>query len=168
MVVQSRSGIVHTKATMSSNNEDDIPDEEDVPDPPTTDSRVPRFSNFRRQGMFGTKGIASAMKGQPKKAVAKAVAKVLPGTHGRLDPYRPTRQFYGKFLREKGKPPGGLGEDEWDKIYNCADSKIYVYRVNRNKNLSKKARESGMTRDLAIDMLIERGILPFDYVDYDV
>jgi hypothetical protein len=83
------------------------------------------------------------------------------GTHGRASPYQPTPQT-GKFGETRGNPPAGVTEEDWMKAYNRADSQIY-------KSVKKEdwiaARGTGETRDGAIDDLIMRGMLAFNFQD---
>jgi hypothetical protein len=58
-----------------------------------------------------------------------------------------------------------MTEDEWIQAYNRADDKI---RKSAGKNKAAGARESGVTRDAAINDSIERGMLDYNFVDTDV
>ncbi len=91
------------------------------------------------------------------------------GQHGRAVPYQPAPQENGKWKATRGKTPNGVNEVDWIQAYNRADDKI---RKSVGKSVGKKkaagARESGKTRDAAIDDLIERGMLDYNFVDTDV
>jgi hypothetical protein len=87
------------------------------------------------------------------------------GHHGRAQPYEPTPQENGKWNATRGKTPNGVTENEWINAYNRADDKV---RKSVGKNKPAGARESWETRDAAIDDLIERDMLDYNFVDTDV
>ena len=58
-----------------------------------------------------------------------------------------------------------MTEDEWIQAFNRTDDKV---RKSAGKNKAAGARESGETRDAAINDLIERGMLDYNFVDTEV
>ncbi|PMD18895.1 hypothetical protein NA56DRAFT_208848 [Hyaloscypha hepaticicola] len=87
------------------------------------------------------------------------------GHHGRAQPYKSTPQEKGKWKATRGKTPNGVTEADWIQAFNRADDKI---RKSLGKKKAAAARESGETRDAAIDDLIQRGMLAYNFVDTDV
>lgn len=58
-----------------------------------------------------------------------------------------------------------MTEDKWIQAYDRADDKV---RKSAGKNKAAGARGSGETRDAAINDLIERGMLDYNFVGTDV
>jgi hypothetical protein len=87
------------------------------------------------------------------------------GHHGRAQPYKPTPQEKGKWHATRGKVPNGATEQDWIQAYNRADDKVRK-SFGKKKAACKKAagaREIEETRDAAIDDLIERGMLDYNF-----
>jgi COMPASS component SPP1 len=62
--------------------------------------------------------------------------------------------FKYKYSQASPTPPG-VDDTDWNKIYTAADSRMYN-KHGKNANNSKKFRESGETRVLALSMLKEK------------
>ena len=94
-------------------------------------------------------------------------ARVYPApTHGRPSPYNPTLQHGLAFPKERGNPPAGVGAAVWAKAYNCANSYVYDREaISTRIAVAKQARQDGLIRDLAVEKLIEKGVLSKDFVD---
>lgn len=56
---------------------------------------------------------------------------------------------------QDGGCPDGVSEEEWNKIYTAADSRIYN-KHGKNANASRIRRQTGETRELALAMLLDR------------
>ncbi|PMD38877.1 hypothetical protein L207DRAFT_567228 [Hyaloscypha variabilis F] len=87
-------------------------------------------------------------------------------SHGRTSPYQPTGQKGGHYPKLRGNPPPNIGGDEWDKLYNCANSWRYARSPDDTQvEDAKAARENGSTRDFAIEGLILANRLPVGFID---
>jgi hypothetical protein len=94
--------------------------------------------------------------------------------YGRAQPYKPTPQpILPKlpFRHDRGNSPPGVNSDTWATIYHSADSYMWTMfqkgKGGRESKISKTARKEGRTRDRAIFKLIERQVLPQNFVDSD-
>lgn len=74
------------------------------------------------------------------------------------DPLRPLSNnhpgYHYKHFEARPSPPG-VDDIEWDRIYVCANSRIYT-RCANNIASTKKARQSGETYQVALEVLEER------------
>lgn len=62
-----------------------------------------------------------------------------------------------KFKYSESKPtPTGVDDAEWDKIYICANSRMYSKHFNNDITPTIKARHDGRTYKLALEILEER------------
>lgn len=57
--------------------------------------------------------------------------------------------------KDSGDVPEGLTQKQWDGIYNAADSYMYNF-LKKNKTKNREARETGLTRTKALEMLAKR------------
>jgi hypothetical protein len=87
-------------------------------------------------------------------------------SHGRQAPYQPTTQVRGYYPKERGNPPPGINPNDWNKTYNNADCWVRA-RFPKATEIAdaKRERENGSTRDVAIERLILRGVLPANFID---
>ncbi|KAL5324584.1 hypothetical protein ACEPPN_009130 [Leptodophora sp. 'Broadleaf-Isolate-01'] len=94
-----------------------------------------------------------------------------PSSHGRPNPFRPTQQptltskegVKTKYKKTKGNPPGDVDFFEYDLAYNRADSR--GRHSGKTLQMRGRDRNSGETRDAAIDDLISKGLLPAGFQD---
>ncbi|PVH81873.1 hypothetical protein DL98DRAFT_587190 [Cadophora sp. DSE1049] len=90
--------------------------------------------------------------------------------HGRPLPYNPTPQplriqptngVPTKWNKVRGNAPGNVDVFYYDKLFNRKDSNYN----KTDRQAAKLARDDGTTRDLAIDELIQLGMLPQGFRD---
>ncbi|KAG4432273.1 hypothetical protein IFR05_012240 [Cadophora sp. M221] len=94
-----------------------------------------------------------------------------PSRHGRPNPFHPTHQptltsregVKTKYSKTKGHPPGGVDFFECDLAYNRADS--HGRRSGKALHMRGRDRNSGKIRDIVIDDLIGKGLLPVGFQD---
>jgi hypothetical protein len=91
-------------------------------------------------------------------------------THGRPTPYVATPQsrdnMCDAFPGKRGNPPGGIDAKVWNNAFNRAHTALYkLTKKSLRKAVIKAALEDGRIRDSAVEELIQKGVLPEDFVD---
>ncbi|KAH7356423.1 hypothetical protein BKA65DRAFT_474245 [Rhexocercosporidium sp. MPI-PUGE-AT-0058] len=94
--------------------------------------------------------------------------------HGRPTPYTPTQQPFKisgvgtKHCHHRGNAPTGVDDATWIREFDNADSRVYARTIGSQAVKSQArfdAKNSGETRDVAIDKLIRLGILAAGFRD---
>ncbi|PMD30361.1 hypothetical protein L207DRAFT_592488 [Hyaloscypha variabilis F] len=125
------------------------------------------------------KGTYESAANMPKKVAKKSKTnatsarpvRVWPApTHGRPTPYVATPQsrdnMCDAFPGKRGNPPGGIDAKVWDNAFNRAHTALYkLTKKSLRKAVIKAALEDGRIRDSAVEELIQKGVLPEDFVD---
>ncbi|KAH8754047.1 hypothetical protein BGZ57DRAFT_860200 [Hyaloscypha finlandica] len=87
-------------------------------------------------------------------------------THGRPQPYRPTKQARGAHKSYRGNPPPGVTDAEWTTAFKISDDTCYHRFPKATAKINAQlARIDGSTRDYTIEKMIKAGILAHGFVD---
>ncbi|KAE9377049.1 hypothetical protein N431DRAFT_189745 [Stipitochalara longipes BDJ] len=109
---------------------------------------------------------ATTRRSRPRTSRKTAISHPAPGgNHGRAEPYEPTPQPDKRYKRDRGNTPAGVSYEDFDRAYNAVNCSFHK---GKGKEAAKEARDAGTVRDLAIDKLIRKGVLPYHFIDDDI